>query len=147
MSKCSWLALLYWYSLQTALSTFQVIYYTGKEAWQTRHQLRILLSPFFCRENLSWWPLGMSTPQEEQQCGSSSPTPHQLTPSPSPVSLSQCAATLCCVFQAFPLFQRGENWIRWGESAMKPWFSLEFLCTSQLLFLFFIKSLQEARSV
>lgn len=141
-SKCSWLTLLY--SLQTALSTFQVISYTAAEVWQTRHQLRIFCLHFSAGKTLAddcWGCL----PPEEQHGEFSSPPPCQLTPSPS--SVSRCAATLCWVFQAFPLFQRGKYWMRWGDPARKAWFSLEFLCTSQLLFSYVIKSLQEARPV
>lgn len=97
---------------------------------------------FFCRENLSWWALGVSTQSEEQRCGS---TPCWLRPSPSSMSLSQCA--VCRVSQAFPLFQRGKYWTRWGDSARMAWFSLGFLCISHLLFWYVIKSLQEARPV
>lgn len=40
------LAALRWCTLQAALSIFQVIYYPAKGVWQTRHQLRSLLSVF-----------------------------------------------------------------------------------------------------
>lgn len=145
------LALLYWYSLQTALSTFQVIYCTAKGAWQTRHQLRIFLSVFLQGKPqlmttgndfflLGWDYSFSSDPPRRAAVWLSSPTPF-----PSCMSLSQCAAALCWVFQAFPLFQGGKCWTRWGDSAGKAWFSLAFLCISQLLFLYVIKSLQEAR--
>lgn len=116
------------------------IYCTAKGAWQTRHQLRTLLSAL-----LQGKPQLMTTGDVYPALLSSSPTLCWLTPSPSSMFLSQCVVTLCWVFQAFPLSQRGKYWTRWSDSARKAWFSLEFLCINQLLFLYVIKCLQEDR--
>lgn len=125
------------------------------------NQLRILPFPFFCKENFILWPMGRSTPQEEQKHQVLQPhtvradTLQHIPPAAadgSSASLSQRTAILRWVFHAIPLLQRGKyhcplTTTRWGDSTMKMWFSTELLCTSQVLFFYVTKSLQEARTV
>lgn len=149
----------YWYYLRTALSVFQVIYYTTREVCQTRHQLRILLFPVFYRENLNFYPMEKSIPMKSRSTRSSSPVPCGVTPSSvgPPVAADPFSASCHCLQQycaeSSKLFHhsKGANiTVHWQVqdevTTLNIWFSIEFLFTTQILSFYAIKFLQEARA-